>query len=100
MASFPPLVVGPAVVLFLLFLYIRLNDAHLTHIPKSVLSITPTRATPENIRQTGDRLKSAAPISIVDQLPPKTGRKYIVVGGVRFCRCCHGWSKRLTAAEL
>ncbi|KAJ7274971.1 hypothetical protein C8J57DRAFT_1224522 [Mycena rebaudengoi] len=84
MALFFPLVVGLVGVLFLLFLYIRLNDARLTHIPKSVLSMTPIRATPENIRQTDARLKSAAPISIVDQLPPKTGRRYLVVGGSGF----------------
>ncbi|KAJ6631058.1 3-beta hydroxysteroid dehydrogenase/isomerase family-domain-containing protein [Mycena sp. CBHHK59/15] len=66
-----------------LFLYIRLNDRRLTRIPEAALSFSPTRSTPDDIRLTGARLLES-PISILDQLPPKTGRRYIVVGGAGF----------------
>ncbi|KAJ7868313.1 NAD-P-binding protein [Mycena leptocephala] len=47
----------------LLLLYIRLNDQH--------------------VHLTAARLLES-PISIIDQIPPKTGRRYIVVGGAGF----------------
>lgn len=65
----------------LLVLYIRSNDQRLTSIPESVLAVSPTRCTPEDVRLTAAKLQKS-PISIGDQIPPKTGRRYIVVGGV------------------
>lgn len=65
----------------LLLLYIRLNDQRLTRIPHRALAFSPTRCTLEDVHLTAARLLES-PISIIDQIPPKTGRRYIVVGGV------------------
>ncbi|KAJ7757009.1 3-beta hydroxysteroid dehydrogenase/isomerase family-domain-containing protein [Mycena metata] len=78
-----PWVVGLFLAVVLLFLYIRLNDSRLTRIPDGALAFSPTRCTTEEIQTTAARLQ-ATPISIVDQIPPKTGRRYIVVGGAGF----------------
>ncbi|KAJ7487813.1 3-beta hydroxysteroid dehydrogenase/isomerase family-domain-containing protein [Mycena latifolia] len=67
----------------LLYVYIKLNDQRLTHIPKDALAFSPARCTPEDVHETAAQLLKS-PISIVDQLPPKTGRRYIVVGGAGF----------------
>ncbi|KAJ7152589.1 3-beta hydroxysteroid dehydrogenase/isomerase family-domain-containing protein [Mycena crocata] len=67
----------------LLYLYTRLNDRRLTYIPKSALSFSPARCTPEDVQKTAARL-AKSPISISDQIPPKTGRRYIVIGGAGF----------------
>ncbi|KAJ7432890.1 hypothetical protein B0H11DRAFT_2123521, partial [Mycena galericulata] len=69
--------------LTVLYIYTRLNDHRLTRIPEGALSFSPTRACPEHTRQTAARLLES-PISISDQIPPKTGRRYIVVGGAGF----------------
>ncbi|KAJ7135961.1 NAD-P-binding protein [Mycena epipterygia] len=79
-----PWVVGPLISLLLLpYLYIRLNDRRLTHIPKSALAFSPVRYTVEDVRKTTARLLES-PISTADQIPPKTGRRYIIVGGAGF----------------
>ncbi|KAF7343472.1 3-beta hydroxysteroid dehydrogenase isomerase family [Mycena venus] len=65
----------------LLSLYIRFNDWRLTTIPKSALAVSPTRCTSEDVYQAAAKLQKS-PISISDQIPPKTGRRYIVVGGL------------------
>ncbi|KAJ7039742.1 NAD-P-binding protein [Mycena alexandri] len=70
--------------LALLVLYIRINDRHLKTIPPNVLPFSPTRCTPESVRKTESRLREAPPISIAEQMPPMTGRRYIVVGGAGF----------------
>jgi hypothetical protein len=57
-------------------LYIRSNDQRLTSIPESVLAVSP-----EDVRLTAAKLQKSH-ISIGDQIPPKTGRRYTVVGGV------------------
>jgi hypothetical protein len=67
--------------LVLLLFYIRLNDRGLTRLPADALAFSPNRYTQKGVRETADRI-SQSPISIIDQLPPKTGRRYIVVGGV------------------
>lgn len=69
--------------LLLLVLYIRANDTKITRLPDNWPSLTTERVTPEDVRALGARLARHEPISIDDQLPPKTGRKYIIVGGVR-----------------
>ncbi|KAJ7637165.1 NAD(P)-binding protein [Roridomyces roridus] len=76
-------IAGPALFFTLLYVYTVLNDYRLTRIPQDALAFSPTRTTPEDVRKTAVKL-SAAPISIADQLPPKTGRRYIVVGGAGF----------------
>ncbi|KAJ7151196.1 NAD-P-binding protein [Mycena filopes] len=69
----------------LLVLYIRVNDRHLTSTPSNVLPFSPTRCTPESVRKAASELRElATPKSVAAQLPPKTGRRYIVVGGAGF----------------
>ncbi|KAJ7164996.1 3-beta hydroxysteroid dehydrogenase/isomerase family-domain-containing protein [Mycena filopes] len=82
---------GPLLGATLLFLYIRLNDQRLTSIPDGALAFSPTRCTVEDIHATAERLQRT-PISILDQIPPKTGRRYIVVGGAGFLG---GWIVKL-----
>lgn len=79
------LAVGGLVALFtlLLVLYLRLNDKRLTRTPEDALIFSSKRCTPEMARSLAAQLDSSPPISSQDQLPPKTGRRYIVVGGVR-----------------
>ncbi|KAK7042387.1 3-beta hydroxysteroid dehydrogenase isomerase family [Favolaschia claudopus] len=67
----------------LLVLYIRLNDQRLTRIPEGALAVSPTRCTPEYARLVAAKVEKS-PISISDQIPPRTGRRYIVVGGAGF----------------
>ncbi|KAJ7432885.1 3-beta hydroxysteroid dehydrogenase/isomerase family-domain-containing protein [Mycena galericulata] len=72
-----------ALSIVLLFIYTRLNDHRLTRIPERALSFSPVRTRPEETHQTAAKLL-AYPISISDQIPPRTGRRYIVVGGAGF----------------
>lgn len=65
----------------LLILYIRLNDSRLKSIPPDALAVSPKRWTEADVRSTAARLDKA-PLSVRDQLGPRTGRRYIVVGGV------------------
>ena len=83
--GFPSLAVGGIVALLTLFLafYIRLNDRRLTQVPAGALIFSPKRCTSEDVRSFAAQLDESPPISMHDQLPPKTGRRYIVVGGVR-----------------
>lgn len=66
----------------LLALYIYTNDRKITRLPNNWESFTTkTRCTPDQVRATGKQLAEHPP-TIDNQLPPKTGRRYIVVGGV------------------
>ena len=67
--------------LLLVYLYGKLNDAKLTKIPPEVKAQATCNFSPENIRLTAARLKES-PLRITSRLPPRTGRRYIVVGGV------------------
>ncbi|KAJ7432891.1 3-beta hydroxysteroid dehydrogenase/isomerase family-domain-containing protein [Mycena galericulata] len=69
--------------LLFVYLYVRLNDHRLSRIPERVLALSPTRARVEDIRRGAAKLRDS-PISIADQIPPKTRRRYIVVGGAGF----------------
>jgi hypothetical protein len=75
---------GISTVLFalLLGLYLHINDKRLSRIPDDALALSAKRCTPENVRSLTAEL-AESPISSKEQLPPKTGRRYIVVGGVR-----------------
>ncbi|KAG5637125.1 hypothetical protein H0H81_005718 [Sphagnurus paluster] len=72
--------------LFLAFLvfYGWLNNLKITHIPKAAVALSPKRLTPESVRKLASQLAKSPPISIKEQLPPKTGRRYIIVGGGGF----------------
>ena len=67
--------------LLLIYLYGKLNDAKLAKVPPEVRAQTSSDFSPENIRSTAARLKES-PFQIKNRLPPTTGRRYIVVGGV------------------
>lgn len=73
-----------ALIPLLAFIYIRINDAKLTRLPPDALAISPHRWTDEEILETYAKLKDG-PKSLFEggKLPPKTGRRYIVTGGVR-----------------
>jgi len=65
--------------------YIHWNDKALKRIPASVLYFSPKRCSAQDVRAMAESLANSPPISIKDKqnMPPKTGRRYIVVGGVR-----------------
>ncbi|TFK99998.1 NAD-P-binding protein [Pterulicium gracile] len=69
--------------LALLVSYIYWNDRAIHHVPKEVLGVSPHRWTPEEVKEAYKRQLSS-PQDILPRLPPKTGRKYIVVGGAGF----------------
>ncbi|KAF9647379.1 NAD-binding protein [Thelephora ganbajun] len=71
------------VALLLAYLYGKLNDAKLAKIPPEVRDQATCDFSPENIRLTVARLKES-PLQITSRLPPRTGRRYIVVGGSGF----------------
>jgi hypothetical protein len=65
----------------LFYLYIRHNDKRLLGVPSRALAVSPERWTAHGILQTAQSL-AEKPIYARDRLPPQTGRRYIVVGGV------------------
>ena len=67
--------------LLLTWLYAKLNDAKLAKVPPQARARGTDDFSPENIRSTAARLKES-PLQIASHLPPRTGRRYIVVGGV------------------
>lgn len=67
--------------LLLTYLYGKLNDAKLAKVPPEVRAQTTHDFSSENIRLTATRLKES-PLQIDSRLPPRTGRRYIIVGGV------------------
>ncbi|TFK75496.1 NAD(P)-binding protein, partial [Pluteus cervinus] len=75
-------------ILVLFVLYIQINDSHIKSIPDRANALSPLRWTPESIKEQAEKFKSeeekGLKRSIKDQLPPKTGRRYIVVGGSGF----------------
>jgi len=66
-------------------LYICWNDRAIKRIPTSAQYFSPKRCTVQDVLAMAESLASSPPLSIKDKenLPPKTGRRYIVVGGVR-----------------
>lgn len=67
--------------LLLTYLYGKLNDAKLAKVPPEVRAQATCDFSPGNIRSTAARLKES-PLRITSHLPPRTGRRYVVVGGV------------------
>ncbi|KAL1658538.1 hypothetical protein GGF50DRAFT_67026 [Schizophyllum commune] len=63
--------------------YLKLNDSRVKSIPARVLQFSPKRLTPEDVPRLEKEL-AARGASIQDQLPPKTGRRYIIIGGAGF----------------
>lgn len=81
MALQAALVGACTVIPFLLLLYIRINDRVLGSIPNRALNVSPARCKPKDVLMTASRL-ARAPITSEAQIPPRTGRRYIIIGGV------------------
>ncbi|KAH7882417.1 3-beta hydroxysteroid dehydrogenase/isomerase family-domain-containing protein [Phlebopus sp. FC_14] len=77
------LICGFIIAASLLFLYILLNDRKLSQLPPEANALSPTRFSREDIIFASESLRKS-PITIGDVLPPRTGRRYIVVGGAGF----------------
>ncbi|KAI0322971.1 3-beta hydroxysteroid dehydrogenase/isomerase family-domain-containing protein [Amylostereum chailletii] len=76
--------VSLALPFFVLYLYFRINDAKLMNLPADVAKgFSPRRITPKSAREAETAFLNN-PISIEGRLPPKTGRRYIVIGGAGF----------------
>ncbi|KAK2465607.1 hypothetical protein APHAL10511_002499 [Amanita phalloides] len=65
----------------LLLLYIRSNDRKIARLPINAQAFSPIRLQPADVRAAD---ANYSPKSITDKIPPKTGRRYIVVGGGGF----------------
>lgn len=76
-----------ALFIILLGLYLHINDKRLTRVPEDAIIFSSERCTPETARSLANQLDKSPPITSQNQLPPKTGRRYIVVGGVRSELC-------------
>lgn len=83
------LTIGIGLTFLALVLYIYRNDQILQTIPPRVTTLIGNRATSQSIEELGRRRAtiSAAEDTDLEDLPLKTGRRYIVVGGV-----CLDWS--------
>ena len=68
-------------VLLALYLYYRLNDQGLSQLPPEATTFAPNRFAPRVVIEAAETL-SSSPKLIKNVLPVKTGRRYIVVGGV------------------
>ncbi|OSD08733.1 NAD-P-binding protein [Trametes coccinea BRFM310] len=71
----------------LFYLYVRANDAKLTRLPPAATAFSPRRWAPEDIAQAaaGEGVNTPeASLFRPEELPPKTGRRYIVIGGAGF----------------
>jgi hypothetical protein len=70
----------------LLYLYVRLNDAKLMQLPHEVASaFSPKRiSAKDSLEAAAAWEKVTATLRTKAFLPPRTGRRYIVVGGVGF----------------
>jgi hypothetical protein len=82
------------VFIVILYLYIRHNDAALNRTPPEVLKLSPNRCSLNDIHARAEKL-DREPISISVHLPPKTGRYYIVVGGVTIFASFHAIASHL-----
>ncbi|KAH9941179.1 NAD(P)-binding protein [Epithele typhae] len=77
----------------LVYLYVRANDAKISRLHPAALIHSPDRWTADDVRRTAAEVKlkaenvqGGAPASLFsqDELPPKTGRRYIITGGAGF----------------
>lgn len=65
-------------------LYVRINDAKLQRLPPEAASLSPQRWSEKLVLKTKEKIAKVEGVSLLkdSDLPPKTGRRYIVVGGV------------------
>ena len=78
--------------ILLLVFYIYWNDNRLFQLPPSALYFSPKRHTAVDVHAEAKRLATSPPIDDTEKIPPKTGRRYIVVGGVS----CYNYEQRNT----
>ncbi|KAI0944932.1 hypothetical protein AcV7_001602 [Taiwanofungus camphoratus] len=70
---------------FVLFvLYVRGNDAKLSRIPPEAAAFSPDRWTEDELQRTHKSLVGSPKSLLRGKLPPRTGRRYIVIGGAGF----------------
>lgn len=81
--------------ILLLILYIQWNDSRLAQLPPRARFFSPKRCTPQDVHVEAERLAAAPPIEDIERIPPKTGRRYIVIGGVSPFYTYHEQMKRL-----
>ncbi|KAI0790443.1 NAD-P-binding protein [Abortiporus biennis] len=80
---------GLAIPLILFFLsaialysiYVVLNDRKLKRLPPEALKVSPNRWTDEDILETYKKLEDSPSSLLEGKLPPKTGRRYVILGG-------------------
>ncbi len=69
----------------LFYLYVRANDAKITRLTSEAALFAGKRWTLEDVKQTAGSAALTSPSASLfspEELSPKTGRRYIVVGGV------------------
>ena len=69
----------------LIYLYVRANDAKIARLAPEAVAVSPERWTKEDVQRVASSpalTSSSASLFKPEELPPKTGRRYIVVGGV------------------
>ena len=78
--------------ILLLVFYVYWNDRRLIQIPPRALYFSPKRHTAVDVHAEAKRLATSPPIDDSEKIPPKTGRRYIVVGGVS----CYNYEQKMT----
>ncbi|KAI0711376.1 NAD(P)-binding protein [Earliella scabrosa] len=71
----------------LIYLYVRANDAKIAKLAPEAVAVSPERWTKEDVQRVASSpalTSSSASLFKPEELPPKTGRRYIVVGGAGF----------------
>ncbi|KAI6131025.1 3-beta hydroxysteroid dehydrogenase/isomerase family-domain-containing protein [Pisolithus croceorrhizus] len=77
------LLYGLVVVAIVVVIYAVLNDKKLSRLPPEAKVFSPLRFTAQGVRDAFKKHREE-PVCIDHLLPPKTGRRYIVVGGAGF----------------
>ncbi|OCH93928.1 NAD(P)-binding protein [Obba rivulosa] len=73
-----------AAVFVLAYLYVRTNDSKLAKLSPEASALTPERWNAKAVQNTAAMLADSPYILRAESLPPRTGRRYIVVGGAGF----------------
>ncbi|EJD05372.1 NAD-binding protein [Fomitiporia mediterranea MF3/22] len=82
-SSFLVVLAGLAAIIYVALWYVQQNDRKLCAVPPAVANVASHHWSDEEIKAEYARIQ-ANPIDIRSVLPPRTGRKYIVIGGAGF----------------
>ncbi|KAG6821113.1 hypothetical protein H0H93_006452 [Arthromyces matolae] len=74
----------PVLIFLAIVFYTWVNNRRLLRLPQEVAALSPKRWSTEYVRETAAQLARSPTHTIHEQLPPNTGRRYIVVGGGGF----------------